>query len=684
MNNMKTTWSLILFHLITGTLVAQNNGRREIAINKEWKFAKVSEFEGDSTVVNWQNISIPHTWNAKDMQDASKEFYEGYTIYKKELFAPKEWQNRRVFIRFEGVGQVAELFVNNRYLGKHEGSYAAFIFDLSYDLKYGKENKIIVRVNNIASPKIIPVNHFLFGIYGGIYRPVSLVITPKTNISTTDYASSGIYITQKNVSKESASIKVLTKLESIEKNNTNITLETIIYDSQKNEVAKKETPIILSPQGRKAFTQNFQLSHPHLWHGKKDPYLYTVVVSVKNVQGTIIDQVKQPLGIRKFEVIAGKGFFLNEEKYNMYGVCRHQDWLDHGNSLSNWQHDKDLEIIKEMGATTIRLAHYQQSEYIYSKCDSLGFIVWAEIPFVNQISGEEAANAKLQMEELVKQNFNHPSIYIWGLHNEVYSEKPSDYGANLTRNLNEICKNIDPDRLTVSVNGYGHMEHSINRNADIQGMNRYFGWYEGHMGDVKKWIDGLEEEYPDHAVILAEYGAGANMEHQLEKAPEKVGYADQFFPEQYATRFHETQWGDIANQNYLIGSYIWNMFDFGLPLWSRGGVPARNHKGLVSYDRKKRKDSFYWYKANWNDNPMIYISDRRASQRESSVTDIHVYCNKGIPSLKINDKINDKFIKGKTEVHYIFEDVKLQKGQNEIIATSDKDLMDKVVWTLVK
>lgn len=679
---MKRYISIIfLFVNITIGAFAQTQGRSAKSFNKDWQFAKVSESVMDSNVIHWDQISLPHTWNNKDMQKG-KDFYEGYAIYKNTFNVPNEWKDKRVFIRFEGVGQVAEVFVNDRYLGKHEGSYAAFVFDLSYDLKYGEENKIVVRVNNIASKKIIPVNHFLFGIYGGIYRPVSLIVTPKTNITTTDYASPGVYISQKDVSIESASIKVLTKLESIEKNNTNIKLETSIYDKEGNEIAKKETPIILSPLGRKAFVQDFFLNKPHLWHGKKDPYLYSVVVSVKGSSGDILDQVSQPLGIRKFEVKAGKGFFLNGEKYNMYGVCRHQDWFDYGNALSNWQHDKDLEIINEMGATTIRFAHYQQSEYLYSKCDSLGFVIWAEIPYVNKISGEEANNAKLQMEELVKQNFNHPSIYTWGLHNEVYSKKPSDYGATLTRDLNEIAKSIDPDRHTVSVNGYGHMDHPDNRNADIQGINRYFGWYGGHMGDIENWIVGLKKEYPDHAVILSEYGAGANIDHQLEKAPEIVAYNAEFFPEQYATRFHETQWGDVANQDYLIASYIWNMFDFGLPLWSRGGVPARNHKGLVSYDRKKRKDSYYWYKANWNDEPMVYISDRRATQRKSPVTDIHVYCNTAIPMLKINGKKQKKYEKGKTRVHYIFKDVKLKTGKNKISATSGKYLKDDVLWYL--
>ena len=688
MNNFRIIWSIILLQLFAGNITAQNKGRIELPFSSDWEFAKVTESETDSTIVQWDKISVPHTWNAKDMQ-ISKDFYEGYALYKNTINAPLEWKNKRIFIRFEGVGQVAELFINDRYIGKHEGSFAAFVFDLSYDLKLGTENKIVVRVNNIANNKIIPTDHFLHGIYGGIYRPVSFIITNKTNITTSDYASSGIYITQKNVSKERADIKITTKIESIEKKLSNITLESIIYDMEGKKIAQKNLKIKMTPQGRRTFSQKIQLPNPHLWHGKNDPYLHKVVVSLKDENSNIIDQVIQPLGIRKIEVKAGKGFYLNDEKYNMYGVSRHQDWFGYGNALSNWQHDEDLKIMNDMGVTTIRLSHYQQSEYVYSKCDSLGYVVYVEIPFINKVTGEEESNAKMQMEELIKQNFNHPSIYVWGLHNEIYSNSKKEfktaanYGTILTRNLNEIAKKLDPNRLTISVDN-GGMERPINKNADIQGFNRYYGWYGGYIEKIKEWIDGYKEKYPDYAVILTEYGAGANMDHQVEKVPKKVDPRGQFFPESYATRFHEIQWGIIANQDYLIASYVWNMFDFGLPLWVRGNVPARNHKGLVTFDRKHKKDSYYWYKANWNPDPLVYISDRRVIHRKKPITDIHVYCNTDNLKLPINGVRHRKFENGKTKVHYIFKDVKLKKGENIITTTAGKReaISDEVTWIL--
>ena len=683
---MKKLLLLLLF--IPLVSFGQNQGRLSLKLDSKWDFAKSTSSQLDSSIENWYKISVPHTWNNIDMLKG-KNFYEGYALYKKTINIPSDWKGKRVFIRFEGVGQVAEVFVNDNKIGKHEGSFAAFVFELTYDLKYGSKNKIVIRVNNIATDKIIPTDHFLFGIYGGIYRPVSLIVTNKTNITTTDYASSVVYITQKNISKDRAEIKIKTKIESIEKDFSNFILETVVYDSEGKNVGQNNLKIKINSMGRKLFTQDIELINPHLWNGKIDPYLHKVVVSIKDLNSNIIDVVIQPLGIRKFEIKPGKGFYLNNEKYKMYGVNRHQDWLGYGNALGNWQHDKDLEIMNDMGVTTIRLAHYQQSEYFYSKCDSLGFIISVEIPFINKTTGKEGDNAKLQMEELVKQNFNHPSIYAWGLHNEIYSnsskefKKGAGYGTILTKNLNEITKTLDPDRYTVSVDN-GGMERPINKKADIQGFNRYYGWYGGHMGGIKKWVEDYSSNYPEIPVILSEYGAGANIDHQLESIPIKVDPTGQFFPESYATRFHETQWGHISNQDYLIASYVWNMFDFGLPLWVRGNVPARNHKGLVTFDRKHKKDSYYWYKSNWNSDPMVYISDRRVINRKKSITDIHVYCNTKNLKLFVNGKRHKLFEKGKTDVHYIFKNIELNKGENKIFvsAGNKETLYDKIMWIL--
>jgi beta-galactosidase len=658
--------------------------RVEIRFNDNWQFRKdetrrdIALSEGKYTLVQ-----IPHTWNSRDIQ-LGKGFYAGDAFYKRELFAETAWKEKRVFIRFEGVGSVAQLYVNDKFIGQHKGSYSAFAFELSYALEYGKNNTIEVRVNNQEREDVIPVNNRLFPVYGGIYRPVSLIITNKVNFTVTDYASPGIYIKQKKVTADLAEIQVMAKLENRFQQSRMLTFSTCVYDESKKLVKQVEEKITVKPQGMQVFSTNFTLVKPHLWQALNDPYLYRVVTRIKDAD-SILDEVTQPIGIRKFEIKPG-GFYLNDKPYRLYGVCRHQDFWEKGNALSNEQHAQDLNMIREIGATSIRFAHYQQAEYLYSRCDSMGFVIWAEIPFVNAVSGKESDNAKQQLTELIRQNYNHPSIYVWGVHNEVYGKTPGDYAAVLTRELNDIVKTEDPDRYSVSVSGYGEMNRPTNLNTDIQGMNRYYGWYEGKTPDLEGWVKGLEEQFPGHVVMLAEYGAEANIDQNQEVLGNRVPLSNgQFFPENYQTRLHEIQWGIIEKHPYLKASYVWNMFDFAVPLWSNGSVPARNMKGLVTFDRKQKKDAFYWYKANWNKDPMIYISDRRMVKRSQPVTNITVYCNIDSPVLFVNGEKITAVKQGATRVHYIFENVKLQKGLNKIKAVAyynHKPMEDTVEWSL--
>lgn len=339
-------------------------------------------------------------------------------------------------------------------------------------------------------------------------------------------------------------------------------------------------------------------------------------------------------------------------------------------------------MIMDIGATTVRFAHYQQSDYVYSRCDSLGLIIWAEIPFVNRVTGMEWENAHSQLRELIRQSFNHPSIYVWGLHNEVYH--PHSYTSSLTRSLHDLAKTEDPDRFTVSVNGYGYMEHPVNMNADIQGMNRYFGWYEKKIEDIDSWIEGLEKEYPTQRLMLTEYGADANLKHQTEFVGESLNWTKEFYPETFQTKTHEYQWGVIAKHPYIIASYLWNMFDFACPMWERGGVAARNMKGLVTFDRTIKKDAYFWYKANWTDSPVVYLTQRRNFDRESRETKVTVYSNVGIPSVYLNGKKLEHVRMGYTDVHYIFEEVILVKGENilyaEVMGVDGQKYSDEIKW----
>lgn len=674
----------ILLACLLGS-ICKAEAREVTPFNNGWEFKK-GPFPTDAMQTaarwnaDWEQVNVPHTWNADDMQKKTNSFYAGVAYYRKHYVFPESLEGKRLFLRFEGVGACAEVYVNGYLVGTHKGAYSAFVCEIGSQVRLGEENEIVVKADNAARPDVIPVNHALFGVYGGIYRPVWLIVTEPCNIVVNDCASPGVYITQKNVSKQSADVSVRVKLDNATLAPAALELENAIYTREGKLVKVHRQSFELTPQGVQNYVSDFKISHPHLWQGREDPYLYKVVSRLKQ-DGQVIDEVIPPLGLRKYEAVAGKGFFLNGKKYPMYGVTRHQDWWGMGSALTNREHDFDLEQIMEVGATTVRFAHYQQSDYIYSRCDTLGLIIWAEIPFVNRMTGQEWDNVHQQMRELIRQSFNHPSIYVWGIHNEVYH--PHGYTAALTQSVHDLCKLEDPDRYTVAVNGYGHAEHPVNGNTDIQGMNRYFGWYEKKIQDIKPWIEKMEKEYPWQRLMLTEYGADANIEHQTELLGDALNWGSDFYPETFQTKTHEYQWGVISQHPYILASYLWNMFDFAVPQWKRGGVDARNMKGLITFDRKIRKDAFYWYKANWSKEPVLYLTQRRNTERERRETSVTVYSNLGTPRVFLNGRELDGVRKGYTDVHYIFDQVTLAEGRNvlrAVIVSDGKEYTDEIVW----
>lgn len=681
----KRVLSLTLLLACLGFVSMQAEGRKVESFNSGWSFKKapaekelaVNARKWDS---GWSEVEIPHTWNAKDMQVQANSFYEGAAYYKKQYFFPAELKDKRIFLRFEGVGSCSEVFVNGVLATAHKGGYSAFACEIGPLLKAGEENEIMVKADNKSRPDVIPVNHNLFGVYGGIYRPVWLIVTEPYNISVTDCASPGVYITQKNVSQKQAEVKVKVKLDNGTLQPVLVTLQNTIYDQEGKQIATNSQSFELTAQGEQAYESSFTIKKPTLWQGRENPYLYKVVSRLIK-DGQVIDEMVQPLGLRRYEIVAGKGFYLNGEKYPMYGVTRHQDWWGLGSALKNENHDFDLATIMDVGATTVRFAHYQQSDYLYSRCDSLGLIIWAEIPFVNRVTGQEAENCRNQLREMIRQSFNHPSIYVWGLHNEVY--QPHQYTKELTQSLHDLAKTEDPDRYTVSVNGYGHMEHPVNLVADIQGMNRYFGWYEKKIQDIKPWVEGLEKEYPHQKLMLTEYGADANLNHQTEYLGDALNWTKEFYPETFATKTHEYQWSVIAAHPYIIASYLWNTFDFCAPMWVRGGVPARNMKGLVTFDRKIKKDSYFWYKANWSKEPVLFLTQRRNWDREKKETSVTVYSNIGTPKVYLNGKELAGIREGYTPVHYIIDNVTLDMGKNivkTVVVKDGKTYEDEIEW----
>ena len=695
--NLKKIFLALLCCLACSLIYAQS--REIISFNNNWKFFKVnnstffSEFpngadyyesQGQWTSVEvFEAINLPHTYNKEDMQ-LDRNFFEGKGIYKKKFTVDASKKSKRTFIKFEGVGSVAQLYVNKTYIGEHKGGYSMFVFEITNSLQYDKENELVVITDNKARKDVLPTNHFLFPVYGGIYRPVHLIHTNQTNFVVTDQASAGIFIKQKEVSAKSANIEVQAKIETKEKVAQKVQLLIEVVDKDNKLVKRVTRDVEVSPQGVTYLKEEFQLKQPHLWDGVRDPYLYAINTKIMQ-NGKELDHVKQPLGIRSINLVANKGMYLNGKLYPMYGVCRHQDRWGYGSALSFAQHKEDMLMIREMGATTVRLAHYQQSPEMYALADSLGILIWAEIPFVNRVSYYENDNAKQQISELVKQNFNHPSIYIWGVHNEVYSKTADQQVPVLSRELNDIVKTIDPDRLTVAVSGYNVIDRPENLSTDVQGINHYFGWYGGDIKDLETWAKKVSQDFPGYKVILSEYGADGNIDiGQEEVTKPKNVISGNAFPENYQTETHIQQWAAIERNPIIVASYVWNMFEFAVPAWNRGGVNARNLKGLITFDRKRKKDSFYWYKSNWNPEPMIYIANRRDNIRKNKTSKIQVFSNAEAVAIIVNGKKYNA-TNGVNKRHWVIENAELKAGENKIEAIGsfkDKSLADQISWTL--
>ena len=665
---------LVAIMIIFMPLIVLSQSRQHLLLNDNWSF-----LQGEQSVnfvfsdgFSGITVDLPHTWNNKDIQSGDKVNYG--TAWYKKTFEHDIQENSQYFLRFEGAGQHATLFVNGKYVGEHLGSYSAFAFNITSFLDKEGSKILALRVNNELNLSY-PKDNFLFGIFGGIYRNVELIITGDIHISVTDHASSGVYIYPETTDRNFARLSIKTLVE----NNGDRKQDVKVFNSLLNRdgdiVATESTGITIFPGGPTPVVGDLEISHPRFWNGLKDPYLYKLRTDV-TIDGKVVDQITQNYGIRSFRIDPDTGFILNGETYRLYGVCRHQEWQDLGNALKPEHHRTDMELIREIGASSIRLAHYQQAEYIYALADSIGFLVWAEIPFVNGYLEGADGNALQQMTELIKQNFNHPSIFTWGVHNEVIKGEEVNRPVNLTRELHLLSKDLDPFRYTVSVsNIWWVYDHPVHENTDLQGFNQYTGWYGGKVEDLGRWIDKYRTSRPDVRFSISEYGAGANIAHQSMNDTTVPDPTGQFFPEGYQVHYHETAWAAIARSPFIWASYIWNMFDFSVPEWDRGGIRGRNHKGLVTYDRKVKKDAFYWYKANWSEEEVLYLQGRRNDTIVRSQLQFKAYCNFGVPEFFV-DGISLGLMKpGINHVQFVSETLDLEPGSHLIEITADHNEM---------
>ena len=660
--------SVVLFMLYGMSMFAL---RQDILLNNDWNFRFSHQVQKGTEV----RVDLPHTWNAQDALSGKIDYKRGIGNYEKNLFIRPEWKGKRLFIRFEGVNNIADVFINRRHIGEHRGGYGAFIFEITGKVEYGKENSILVRVNNGEQLDIMPlVGDFNF--YGGIYRDVHLLITDETCISPLDYASPGVRLIQDSVSHRYAKVRATVDLSNGSSGNQKVELNVRLLDGQR--VVKEGTKNV-NLSGNEVMQQEltFEIDQPHLWNGRQDPFLYQAEVTLFR-NGQMVDRVTQPLGLRFYRIDPDKGFFLNGKHLPLQGVCRHQDRSEVGNALRPQHHEEDVALMLEMGVNAVRLAHYPQATYFYDLMDKNGIIVWAEIPFVGPGGYNDKgfvdlpafrANGKEQLKELIRQHYNHPSICVWGLFNELteLGDNPVEY----IKELNVLAHQEDTTRPTTSAS---NQMGDLNFITDAIAWNRYDGWYGGTPADLGKWLDRMHKDHPEICIAISEYGAGASIYHQQDSLVKTVP-TSWWHPENWQTYYHIENWKTISSRPYVWGSFVWNMFDFGAAHRTEGDRPGINDKGLVTFDRKVRKDAFYFYKANWNrEEPMLYLTGKRNTVRIQRLQTITAFTNLSGAELFVNGKSYGKAIPDSYAI-LEWKNVELEPGENEIkVVSTNKKL----------
>ena len=660
--------------------------RESTLLDSGWRF-KLGESDGAQNVKFgehsdkfWQIVSVPHCWGWEDAQQG-REYYQGPGWYRRGLIVTPE-TDRRYFLRFEAAGSVADVYLNGRLLGRHRGAFGAFAFEITTNLAANGTNLLAVRVSNAPEPDLAPLSGD-FPIYGGLYRPVHLVVTGPENFTLTDHGSPGVAWLQTGVAQTQAVLDVVAQISVRRDRKQPISFTARVFDAGGNCVASNETGITISAATNMTspYWLRVIVPHPHLWDGRPDPYLYKAVVELRSTN-EVVDSVEQPLGLRYYRVDPDKGFFLNGKPLRLQGVSRHQDRPDKGWALTESDQDEDIALIKEIGANAVRCPHYEHSDYFYGLCDKAGILVWAEIPQVNAIhdTPEFENTSRGQLLDLIRQNINHPSIFAWSLFNEIGpgSEDPH----RELQDLKIIANGEDPTRPMIAATRTDKFPQ-MNKISDWLGWNLYYGWYVGKKDDLGKWLDQYRDSSRYGGFCLSEYGAGANIA-QHEDNPKEPKSGGQWHPEEWQNECHEANWAAIKARSFVWGSFVWNMFDFTSYFRREGSQEGINDKGLVTRDRKTKKDAFYFYQANWSEEPVIYITSRRFTERTNAVTDVKVYSNAGNVELLLNGVSQGQRSNG-TNCVFIWKDVQLSPGENQVESRAERGgrkLSDTCEWML--
>ena len=681
---------LKLFIVILLLLFAGNNHAQKsfspfkVNINKGWQFSKAS---GSLSTSIWQPVNMPHTWNIADVMDDEPGYYRGVGLYKKVFTINNEWKGKEISIYFEGANQETEVFINGKKAGHHIGGYTGFSVSITKFLNSAGSNELLVKVDNSFNKNVAPLTAD-FTFYGGIYRDVYLVAKSNVHFSTTDAGSNGVYVTTPNVSKEKATINIKSLLSNKKAGQANVAIITTVFDNMSRQVAKTKSQVVIKSNSERSFIQTIpSFNHPKLW-SPENPYLYSIETKIIDAKGEVLDIITNPLGFRWFSFDAAKGFFLNGALYKLVGASRHQDYKNLGNAVPDSLAIQDVVLLKNMGANFLRVAHYPQDPSVMNTCDRLGLLASVEIPIVNEITETDSfyRNCEVMQTEMIRQNFNHPSVVMWCYMNEVLlrpqfsndKERQKIYLANITslaQRLEDLTRKEDPYRYTMMAN-HGNLEQykkaGLLQIPMIVGWNLYSGWYGGSIDDFPQFLDDFHKAYPGTPFMVTEYGADADPRI---RSMQPVRFDKSI---EYTTRFHQFYLTEMLKRPYVAGAIVWNLADFNSETRTET-MPHINNKGLLEWDRTP-KDPYYFYKAMLVKKPFIKILGSCMSKNGIADTGtlvcyqaVQIASNLDSVTIELNGKKNVvlKVIDGLCEGKLPFKEgwnrvtVKGRQGQNE-------------------
>jgi len=702
--------------------------RTETALAENWRFRQDDTLSGAESPAfddhGWRQVAVPHTWNRVGLYlpGPVERTHKAETINKTQgvgwyrlAFATPKLEGRRAYLQFDAASRAAKVWLNGAYLGEHQGGFSRFRLDATDALRGDGQNLLVVRTDNSkpapssSSADNLPLTGDFF-VHGGLYRPVSLVLTNAAHFDMLDFGGAGVYASTAKLSPAKAEIQVRAKLRNEQAGALAARVVVKLYDAAGRVAAQARTAAALPAQGAQEASVTLSLANPHLWNGVADPYLYRLETDLVAADGKVLDRVSTLFGVRQMAFDPDRGFLLNGKPYRLHGVGYHQDREGKGWAISSADVEDDMATLREMGANTLRLTHYQHGQVIHDLADKYGFVLWDEIPLVSawtlggalEPTPALVENARQQLKELIRQNYNHASVATWGIANEVdfgnsfpafltgYKDGKAPDPMPLLKSLNALAHQEDPGRPTAlatccegRVFAAGVDVPTTAEAADLGGANRYFGWYFGAPDDLGPHLDALRAKRPRQPLSVTEYGAGGGVTiHTDDVLGGPIDSRGRAQPEEYESYIHETAWAALSQRPYLWGTWLWNAFDFATTIRHEGDADDINTKGLVTYDRKIRKDAWYFYKANWATTPTVHINGRRYVDRAYPVTDVRVYSNGAATELTLNGRSLGS-LSDCPRRKCVWPAVRLAPGENVLVARADfsgRRVEDRITW----